>query len=175
MRTPNLHVFCGCSCTAITAQACLAASLVVSEEAGRFQGLRPRVVYWMCSNAMNVDIVDELVGPSLVWGIGLSGSVAGVAKGLLSAGLALGRAAAAARVPRAAARLRSILASGAALRLQFPAEDLGFVYGGPGAAVAPDAERARDASQPAARAPGAYGCSLAGMALVPRRALEPPS
>ncbi|KAK9846335.1 hypothetical protein WJX81_001811 [Elliptochloris bilobata] len=63
-----------------------------------------------------------------------------VAKGLLSAGLALGRAAAVARVPLAAPRLRAILASGAALRLQFPAEDLGFVYSGAGAAVAPDGD-----------------------------------
>ena len=62
-----------------------------------------------------------------------------MAKGLLAAGLALGRAAAVARVPLAVPRLRSILASGAALRLQFPAEDLGFVYASPGAATAPDA------------------------------------
>ncbi len=61
----------------------------------------------------------------------------GLAKGLLSAGLALGRAAAAARMPLEAPRLRAILASGAALRLQFPAEDLGFMYSGAGAAVAP--------------------------------------
>ena len=82
------------------------------------------------------------------------GLLAGVAKGLLSAGLALGRAAAVARVPLATAHLRSILASGAALRLQFPAEDLGFVYGGPGAAIVPDAVRACDAPEPATHAPG---------------------
>ena len=79
----------------------------------------------------------------------------GFAKGLLSAGLALGRAAAVARVPLAAARLREILASGASLRLQFPAEDLGFVYSGSGAAVMPDAAHITDASEPAPPGPGA--------------------
>ena len=78
-----------------------------------------------------------------------------MAKGLLSAGLALGRAAAAARVPLAAARLRAILASGASLRLQFPAEDLGFVYAGPGAAVVPDTVRRNNVSGAATPATGA--------------------
>ncbi len=81
----------------------------------------------------------------------------GLAKGLLSAGLALGRAAAAARMPLEAPRLRAILASGAALRLQFPAEDLGFVYSGAGAAVAPPDPAPRAAAAGRDEGPQAQG------------------
>ena len=35
-------------------------------------------------------------------------------------------------------KLQEIFQSGASLRLQFPKEDLGFQYSGPGSAVVPD-------------------------------------
>ncbi|KAK9819702.1 hypothetical protein WJX72_001426 [[Myrmecia] bisecta] len=63
---------------------------------------------------------------------------AGLRQSLLQAGMAAGRAASGVRGPLKAwrrAALDRIFASGETLRLQFPREDLGFVYGGDGAAV----------------------------------------
>lgn len=53
---------------------------------------------------------------------------AGVASWLLDAALAAGRGLANAAIPLRRGALQEILASGMSLRLQFPREDLGFVY-----------------------------------------------
>jgi hypothetical protein len=60
-----------------------------------------------------------------------------VATWLLDAALAAGRGLAAAAVPLRRSALQDILASGMSLRLQFPREDLGFVYSAGAVAVAP--------------------------------------
>lgn len=68
-------------------------------------------------------------------------AAAGVGRRLLEAGVSVGLAASGMRGPfkgwRQAA-LRDIFSRGASLRLQFPKEDLGFVYGGVDCSVLPD-------------------------------------
>ncbi len=67
---------------------------------------------------------------------------AAAARGVLEGGLALGRWAGGMRGPlqtaARSARLARILDGGETLRLQYPREDLGFAYTGPGAAVRGD-------------------------------------
>ena len=59
----------------------------------------------------------------------------GLRKAALETTFTVGRAASAPMRVWFAPQLREIFSSGATLRLQYPKEDLGFVYAGPGAAV----------------------------------------
>ena len=73
----------------------------------------------------------------------LSWMPAGIAKTVLEGGLAVGRAMAGPTgllAPWREGLLRELFASGQSLRLQFPAEDLGFCYSEAGAAVAAPAD-----------------------------------
>lgn len=70
-----------------------------------------------------------------------AGASAGASRALLNMGMAVGRAMGGTKGPLRSwreAALAKILAAGDSLRLQFPREDLGFVYHMPGAAVVPD-------------------------------------
>lgn len=67
--------------------------------------------------------------------------VVGVGSQVLEAGMALGRASSGIDGPLRswrAKKLRALFTEGALLRLQFPKEDLGFVYKGEGTAILPD-------------------------------------
>jgi len=75
--------------------------------------------------ALGLDPAAASLVNNLVTNAPLPGSVA---SWLLDAALAAGRTVASAVVPLRRAALQDILASGLSLRLQFPREDLGFVY-----------------------------------------------
>ena len=89
--------------------------------------------------------------------------LAGVARTALDWGLAAGLSVSGLYGPLKAWRerqLANIFASGQTLRLQFPKEDLGFVYGQPGAAICPEAAGETSADRVLSRNPSDKGLRL---------------
>ena len=89
--------------------------------------------------------------------------LAGVARTALDWGLAAGLSVSGLYGPLKAWRerqLADIFASGQTLRLQFPKEDLGFVYGQPGAAICPEPAGENSANRNLSRAPSDKGLRL---------------
>ncbi|KAL6782028.1 hypothetical protein ACKKBF_B10380 [Auxenochlorella protothecoides x Auxenochlorella symbiontica] len=76
---------------------------------------------------------DTLTSPAVAW------LPPGLRRSALEAGLALGQAAAPALGTLRSRNIRAALEGGETLRLQYPKEDLGFVYRSPDAALAPSA------------------------------------
>ncbi|KAK9842673.1 hypothetical protein WJX74_000512 [Apatococcus lobatus] len=75
----------------------------------------------------------------------------GASRALLSMGMAAGRSMGGTKGPLRSwrqAALSKILAAGDSLRLQFPREDLGYIYKEPGAALISEADVAASASEP---------------------------